>query len=418
MVHARICTSSPVSRALVTLLALAGLVASGGAEEPETPSTKRIAAEVGTGQITADRVIETWGPTWHEVIANVISGKLTPQESGRQLQAAWETALESAIRSEIFYQEAERSFEQDLRKRADQIAEAQRAQAGPGSLTATRDELYNEMKRGLEKKIARNVEHMLERYTQAAGGLEQLQKVIQRRNISWIQWRERIRQQILADSYIAQQLSPRVPKNPRPADIRRYYKKHKSEFTQPGAVTFRHILFDFKTRGGEETARVAAINVYDAIMAGRFSFADAASRFSDDTESKPRGGLEDAISPDPDRERWLNDIRENARKLDQGAIGSILISERGCHLVQLVRAAPDVPIPFDKAQNTIEQRIFRDRWEAETDKLYEQLRTRVVVRVLMPNFPQEQSWAAIKQRQQETARPVQRIGVGAGTVAE
>ena len=382
-----------VSLFSLVLLVAAVRAAEGSAADPgariPNPAEKRLAVEVGKGYITVDQVIEIWGPAWQGALSEVQRGDLSTEACHERLQTAWEEALETAIREEVFYQEAEREFDKTILAQARMIYDNNRSRGGGYDSGPTLRTIERELREQVGKSVEVQLNDFIDRYIRAAGGLTQLRKVIQDRGISWQQWRERIRRKAFTDQYLNMILGPRVPRDASPADIRRYFKDHAGEFVEPGKVIFRHILFSFKERGGETAARLAAGNVYEALLEKRFSFEKAAERFSDDTKSRDRGGLEDAISPDPEREAWLSVIREAARTQDKGKVGSILISNTGCHLVVLLEAKPGRPIPFRKAQRDIRRKLFSERWEAAAQSLYQELRGKVRVKMLVPRYPED-----------------------------
>lgn len=378
------------------------------APELPDPSVKRFALEVGTARISEQQIFEVWGPVWYDTIARTHAGKITPGECDRVLQEEWSRALETVAREEMFYQEADREFDQMIAKRAQMMFEQQTGRRSSPESYMSEQRIEKELRHLYNKEVERQLTDFVDRYIRAAGGLEQLKKVISGRGLNWIEWRERLRKKAFTEQYLRTVLGPRVPRHPRPADIRAYYREHKDEFLEPGAVSFRHILFAFDKRGGEEAARTAAINVYDAIADGRFTFEEAARRFSDDSLSKERGGLETEISPDPDREAWLSDIRNAAREETPGELGSILLSTAGAHLVQLVKTQPGTPVPFADAQRQIKERLYSAKWEEEVQAHYETLKTKVRIRILMPEFPAAYRWAAIARP--GVTRPERRIG--------
>lgn len=388
---------------LLLLLFLRPLSAQEGPDlldvEPELPSAgvKQFAAAVGTGQITLDQVLEEWGPSWYQVIGKVRSGRLAPNQADGALQQEWTRALDIVIREEIFYQEAMREHEKMIVSRARAIHDGQRSSRGNNGPPLR--VIEREIRRRFNKSVERQLNYMIDRYIKASGGLENLKKVISRRDITWSEWRERLQRKAFTDQYLHSILGPRVPRDARPADIRNYYRDNPDEFTEPGLVIFRHILFGFEKRGGEEAARSAANDVYDALMEKRFTFAEAAKRFSDDEKSKAGGGLENAISPDPAREAWLSNIREALRSEKPKEIGPMLISPAGCHLVMLEQVQPGTKTSFREAQKTIARKLYSSKWEVEAGNLYKELRKAVRVDIKTPRFPDRYSWKTLSRKQ-------------------
>jgi len=362
------------------------------------PPQPGIAAEVAEAKIMLDQVFEVWGPAWYEAVAEVRRGRLAMEECDRRLQAEWEKSLETVIREEIFYQEAKRETEKLIQRLADQFYEVQSAYAARRrEPSPSRNAVEAEVRRRYQRTAERQLNDLVDRYIKASGGIERLKQVLANRGINWEEWRRRLERKAYTNTYLHEALSPLVPREPRPADIREYYQQHKDEFVEPGKVSFRHILFAVQNRGNEDAARLAAENVYRAIAEGRLTFEEAARKHSDDAASRERGGIETDLAPEPEREAWLQNIREAVRKEKEGEIGPILVSPLGCHLVMLVSVEPSKAIPFNEAQRIIAKRMFARKWEEEVQKLYVELKAKTRVRILAERFPPELSCSAALQ---------------------
>ncbi len=379
----------PRRRIALLLLTAVALALSGSplaaADSGDEPSALGVAAEVGTGKVRLRDVLLLWEPFRRKVEASLRAGRLTPAEAETELQAAWEDALETLIREEVFVQEAERMSEQLVRKRTEDIYEAQDRRRGRPPLS--REEIARELRGQWEREVDRLLERRLNRLIKRSGGAGALETAIEAQGLTWTAWKAEQRRRALAELFLNEYVRPLIPRTPRPVDIRDYYHKHRADFVKPGAVTFRHILFSFEARGGEDAARTAAISVYDAIAAGRLTFEEAARKHSDDPVSRAAGGLETGLAVSPEREQWLQEVRAAVREETPGTLGTVLVSETGYHLVQLIDRDPDLPLPFREAQKEIVQRLRSEAFEREADKLYHRLRDEVGVRIRMPHHP-------------------------------
>ncbi len=378
------------------------------AESRPTPNRKAVAAEVGQGIVTLDDVLALWGPAWYEVINHVQSGRLDVSEADAKLQEEWQKALETVIRNELLHQEAERDFENRFQKMVDQFLASREEAEG-----FTRRHAEEKLRRHFQRQIQEQVAAHIDRQIEAAGGMRNLRRVLQERQMTFDEFRDQVRRKGITAQYLQTRVFPLGPIQPRPADIRAFYKEHPEVFAEPGATTFRHILFDNSKRGGENAAYLAAENVYNAIDEGRIGFEEAAKKFSDDPISAARGGLETGIGDDSPRETWLADVRAAAREEKPGEFGPIVLSDRGCHLIVLLKAEPDRVMPFRKAQRIIVEKMQADRWERESQKVYDEIKERARVVVRMQRFPESLSYANTVGRRPKSAPPVKRVGIGA-----
>lgn len=382
---------------IMVVLAL-GLVSARGADF----AGKEVVARVGGDSITLDQLVEQWGPAWYEVIAKANSGTLSPAEVDKQLQAAWNKALETAIKDEVFYQEAQREFDQQFQKMVDGVASG-------GQNSEGRHIVEERLKRLINKHRNEQITRIVEQSVKSAGGFENLARILNSRGISFDEWKARLVRKAYTYSFLYSLFEPMGENvQPSPVKIRNFYRSHPELFTEPGAVAFKQIFFDNTKRGGEQGSYKAASSVYAAIMDGRMTFDEAVAKYTDDPESKTHGGLEQGVSPDPDREAWLSEVRNAAREQAPGKLGPVLISPRGCHLVVLVSAAQGRVTPFGVAQKQIQSKMSNDDWEQRSKELYDRLKQVVSIEVVQQQFPQRYAWANV----QGKALP-RRIGIGA-----
>ncbi|MDR1535026.1 MAG: peptidyl-prolyl cis-trans isomerase [Planctomycetota bacterium] len=355
-----------------------------------------IAAAVGSVRIRADQVFELWTPVWYETLAKVRNGKLDPEKGDDRLSREWRRALKALIKDEVFYQEAEYEFNSDINGIVDNIVR----QGDP----RPRGRIASEIKRRLNQDMDRYFRQLNSELVRESGGGLKLRKVLEDRGVTFLEWRNRLRKKAFTQSYLRQIINPRAP-DPGPRRIQEYYARHPEEFSLPGLVRFQHIFFSNAERGGADSAREAAIGVWQDLEEGKIDFETAVREFSDDPISRERGGRETGEEAgDPEREAWLSDVRTALREEEPGALAPILESPFGCHLAKLVSIGAERRIPFGEASRDIEGRLKSEIWEEETDRYYNSIRRNIDVRVLMPDFPPHLSCAAQAAMNSESPR--------------
>ncbi|MDR3077792.1 MAG: peptidyl-prolyl cis-trans isomerase [Planctomycetota bacterium] len=387
---------------LFLLLAIFRAVPAGDAI-PEVPSVPRLAdplaseaaAMAGSSRVGADQVFELWTPVWYDTLAKVRNGKMSQAEGDRLLSREWKRALTALIKDEVFFQEAEREHNSFING----VAENLRRQGDP----RPRNRIAADIRRLMNQDMERYFRQLNADLVRESGGMIKLHKVLEGRGLTFMEWQNRLKKKAFTQSYLRQTLQPRTP-DPGPRQIRDYYASHAEEFSLPGLVRFRHVLFSSAVRGGGDQAREAAIEVWRELESEGIGFPEAARKYSDDPVSRERDGLETGEeAEDPEREAWLADIRAALREEEPGAIAPILESPFGCHLAQLISIGPDRKIPFAEVQRDIERRLQSEAWEEETDRYFAAIRRQADIRVLMPDFPSRLSCAA--QAGLDTAQP-------------
>lgn len=342
-------------------------------------------ASVGHARIGVEQVFELWTPMWYETLAKVRNGKLSAAEGDSKLNEEWRRALTALIKDELFFQEAEREHNSFVNAVADNFVR----QGDP----RPRGQIANEIRNAMQQDMDKYFRQLNADLIRESGGAVKLHKVLEGRGITFNEWQNRLRKKAFTQSYLHQILKPRTPE-PGPRQIQEYYASHPDEFAQPGLVRFRHIYFSNAKRGAEQ-AREDAAEVWQLLVDGEMDFAAAAERFSDDEESKARGGLETGeTASDPEREAWLADIRTALREETPEAIGPILESPFGCHIAMLYTIGQDRKIPFGEVRRDIERKLQSAVWEAETDRFFSVVRKNTDISVHMPNFPPSLSCAS------------------------
>lgn len=363
-----------------------------------------VVATVGEGKVNMESVMEIWGPSWNEVIAKAHNGKIAPAEVDQHLQKEWQKALDTAIRDEVFFLEAQNDFDRAFQRNVDKLHEARRSEGW------TRTEAERRLREWIDKFRNRQISIMIEKNIKAAGGIDNLSRVLIARGITFDEWKNRIVRKAHTYSYLYSLFEPLGNVvQPSPKEVKKYYTLHADEFTEAGAVEFKHIFIDNEKHQGEAATYQLAEKIYTEISEQQITFADAVRQYSEDEDSARRGGVENAISPDFDREAWLSDVRSAVRDQVPEELGPVLISPRGCHLAVLVKIDAPKTISFDIAQKTIIGKMENDKWEKSANQLYEKLKAETLININLPTFPSDYTW-----ENNRTRKNVRQIGIGAG----
>lgn len=342
-------------------------------------------ATVGHGKITADQVFELWTPVWYETLAKVRNGKMRPEEGDHRLTEEWQKAVLALIKDELFFQEAEREHNSMINNFVDNIVRQ--------GADRPRMQIASEVRRAMEQDMDKHFRRLNAELIKETGGMLKLHKVLEGRGISFMEWQNRLKKKAFTQTYLTLVLKPRTP-NPGPRQIQQYYASHPEEFSKPGRLRFRHIFFSTAKRGSDQ-AQDDAVDVWERLVDGEIDFEAAARQYSDDAESKARGGLEtEDEAVDPEREAWLADIRTALREETPGAVGPILESPFGFHVTELLDIGPDRKIPFSEVSRDIDRKLQNRIWEEETDRYFAGIRKNTDIQVLMPSFPPTLSCAA------------------------
>jgi peptidyl-prolyl cis-trans isomerase SurA len=164
---------------------------------------------------------------------------------------------------------------------------------------------------------------------------------------------------------------------------RQFYNSHREAFLAPATITLREIFIPFPTepKGAQATvsaAEEAAVKErIDAVRARAVAGEDFAALVTEVSQAatKANDGLVGPVRVD-DINPALADI---IKGLAPGQVSAPVRSARGFQLFKLEARSEATPRPYDEVRNEIQQRIFEDRVDAETQKLLERLRTQAVI---------------------------------------
>jgi peptidyl-prolyl cis-trans isomerase C len=170
---------------------------------------------------------------------------------------------------------------------------------------------------------------------------------------------ERIRQQIdyNAEEILAQELLRQVAAdiNITEDELRSYYKVNEKSFSVPETVKARHILVGTQenvSAADEETARKKAEGILKRVRSGE-DFARLAEEFSDDPDSKKKGGDLGFFG----RGSMVKPFEDAAFSMKPGDVSGIIRTNFGFHIIKVEEKKEASIEPFDTAKDRLRPRL-------------------------------------------------------------
>jgi peptidyl-prolyl cis-trans isomerase D len=141
-----------------------------------------------------------------------------------------------------------------------------------------------------------------------------------------------------------------------PELVRRAYEDRRAEFDRPEQAHVRHILtrFDAGDETGKQTARERIDAIRVRIEAGA-DFADVAIELSEDPATRESGGDLGFIA----RGNVVKALEDAAFAQELGALGEVIESPQGFHLLQVEERRPAQVVPFEEAQSLVATELGR-----------------------------------------------------------
>ena len=141
-----------------------------------------------------------------------------------------------------------------------------------------------------------------------------------------------------------------------PERVRKSYEERKSTFDRPEQARVRHILARFEP--GDEAAKQAARERIDAIrkrVEGGEDFAAVAKEVSEDPATQESGGDLGFVS----RGAVVKPLEDAAFGQQPGALGEVVESPQGFHLLRVEEHRPARVVPFEEAQAQVAAELAR-----------------------------------------------------------
>ena len=159
------------------------------------------------------------------------------------------------------------------------------------------------------------------------------------------------------------------------ADVETYYKEHGDEFNRPDEVRVSQIVVKDKAKAAKVVTEARAANRTDSK-----AFRDLVTKYSDDEDSKARGG--DLTSFDRASTLYPKEIIEASFALKEvGDVSEPVKTDKGFHVLRLTQKHPGFSRPLPEVKRQIQQRLFRDLRTKSLDAFVADLRKKYAVTI-------------------------------------
>ena len=167
-------------------------------------------------------------------------------------------------------------------------------------------------------------------------------------------------------------------------EVEKYYNEHPTEFNQKDEVRVSEILVKDKSKADKVLAEAKALPKGSPTGADQKSFRDLVTKYSEDEESKARGG--DLSFFDKETTKVPKPIVEASFKLAE--IGDVVAvkTDKGWAVVRLVQKRPGFSRPLAEVKRQIQQRLFRDLRAKSMDNFVADLKKKSKIEVREENL--------------------------------
>jgi peptidyl-prolyl cis-trans isomerase C len=175
--------------------------------------------------------------------------------------------------------------------------------------------------------------------------------------------------EILAQEFLRRELEAEISITEE--DLNIYYLNHQKEFDSPEMVRVRHILIKIDKDASDQDrqkAREKAESLLSRINNGE-DFAKLASEYSDDPNSKVKGGDLGFIQ----RGKVIKPFEEAAFSLKPGEVSPVIETILGFHILKLEKKKPAGIEPLEKVKNRIRAKVLEDLKNAKRKSFIEKV---------------------------------------------
>ncbi len=168
------------------------------------------------------------------------------------------------------------------------------------------------------------------------------------------------------------------------ADVEKYYNEHPTEFHQKDEVRVSEILVKDKAKADKVYAEAKA-QVKTSQPNDQQGFRNLVTKYSEDEESKPRGG--DLSFFAADSATYPKAIVDAAFKIkDVGDVSPPVKTDKGWAILRLTQKRPGFNRSLAEVKHQIQQRLFRDLRSKAMDTFVEDLKKKTTIEINEANL--------------------------------
>ena len=261
----------------------------------------------------------------------------------------------------------------------------QRGQTMQEMATARRDLLRNLIDQQLwlskgkelgitgETELTKRLDEIRKQYN--LDSLEDLEKAAKEQGVSFEDFKANIRNQIVTQEVMRQQVGEHVQITPGEAE--RYYEQHKQDFTQPESERLSEILI---AAPADDQAKVAAAKTkaddIEARLHSGGDFAQLAKSFSEGSTAAQGGDLGQYK-----RGQLGKVLEDKTFDLHSGQYTEPILTRQGYIILKVVQHTPGGPRPFKDVEQDVEEAYYLSKMEPAIREYLNKMRDEAFIQV-------------------------------------
>ncbi len=282
-------------------------------------------------------------------------------------------------------------LDQAARKQIEQLPAAQREPKLKEARTMIIDQLVDErlMLQEAKKRNLRvtklDLDDGVREVRQRFPTETEFQKELDKEGMTETQFRQRIKDQLLVKKLLDQEIRTKLLP-PEDAEVENFYKENEKDMLSPEQWRLRHILVRAAPddpMAQKMKARKKLGEAQTALKKGE-DFGDVARRFSEDPESRDRGGDLGYFSREMMRQVLDPAFEKAASGLEVGRMSDVVDTPFGFHLVRCEEKKASRRLPLEEVREELRQRLQGQRLNEKFRQFTKGLREKAALTINEP----------------------------------
>ena len=213
----------------------------------------------------------------------------------------------------------------------------------------------------------------------------EFQKELEKEGMTEMQFRQRIKDQLLVKKLLDQEIRAKlIP--PEDAEVEKFYKENEKDMVSPEQWRLRHILVRAAPEDPMAQKMKARKRIEEAqkMLKKGDDFGDVARKFSEDPESRDRGGDLGYFSREMMRQVLDPAFEKAASVLEVGRMSEIVETPFGYHLVRCEEKKASRRLPLEEVREELRQRLHSQRLNDKFRQFTKGLREKATLTINEP----------------------------------
>lgn len=203
--------------------------------------------------------------------------------------------------------------------------------------------------------------------------IEQFEDALENQGTNLRDYRELIRNQIMASVIIREFVQRRITLMT--SEIEKYYKNHAADYATPEEVDLSEITVTVAAEGSKNAAEKRARDLYARLEKGE-SFSTLASQYSKGVTANNGGSIGGNLL-----DKWHPDIVKAISGLESGEVSEPQETAEGYVIYRVDTRKPSIVPPFEEVEAQIKDTVYNNKFEPELERFVSRLKEEAYIQI-------------------------------------